>query len=637
MSAQPQEFSLSVQERYAEALRHHRAGRAREAERLYREILGIDVRHADSLHLLGVIATGSGRYDEAVDLIGKSLEIEPYSAAAYHSLGIALAGSKRALEAITAYHQALRLSPGLAEAHYNLGNALWDAGRLDEALAAYRRAVDLQPDFARAHYNLANTLRRAGRPDEAITHYNRTLELQPDHARAYVNLGNALLDQGRFDEALARYDSAARLRKPGCEVALENKALVLMQLGRTAQSLRATDEALAINRRSARSWHIRSRLKQFARGDADLGAMEVLLAGAEGAAEATEGAAEATEGAAEATEGATEATEGATEATEGATELSLSGRIQLHFALGTAWLKAGDAERAFAHLDRGNRLKRSTLSYDAEATAGSIAKIIEFFTPELMKRLSRTGHLSDAPVFVIGMPRSGTTLIEQILASHPQVHGAGELSLVHDLLAGVSKPTSGTALDYAERLAQLVPADLARLGADYAQQASARASGRRRMVDKEPLNFLHAGLIHLMLPNARIIHCRRDAVDTCLSCYANLFLSDIEFVYDLRELGLYYRCYEALMAHWRALLPSRRFTEVHYEDVIDNLECEARRLIAFCGLEWNEACLSFHATRRAVQTVSCMQVRQPIYRNSVGRWKSYARYLGPLLAALGVE
>ena len=601
MSAQLQETPESIEERYLEAARHHSAGRTREAEHLYREILRVDARHSPSLHLLGVIATDSGRYTEALELIGQSLEIAPYRAGAHQSRGIALVRLQRFTEAIAAYRKSLQLDSGLAETHYNLGNALWETGELDAAIAAYRRAVELEPDFAGAHYNLANALWRAGRADEAVVHYNRTLELQPGHGNAYINLGNALLDLGRFEEALARYDTAANLRKPESVLALENQAQLLMQLGRTTESLRAAGQALTLNPRSARSWYVRAWQKPFAPEDPDIGAMEQLLAAAQ---------------------------------SDGA---SLADRIHLHFALGTAWLKAGEAERAFAHVERGNRLKRSTLTYDAAATAGWMARIAECFTPQLLKRLSHTGHPSEAPLFVIGMPRSGTTLVEQILASHPHVQGLGELSLVQDLVTDMARSASEPSLDYPELLARLVPADMARLGGDYVQHVAFRASGRPRMVDKEPLNFLYAGLIHLMLPNARIIHCRRDPVDTCLSCYTNLFLSDLGFVCDLGELGLYYRCYEALTAHWRALLPPERFIEIHYEDVVNGLEREARRLLDFCGLEWTEACLEFYATSRAVRTVSCVQVRQPIYRDSVGRWKSYARYLGPLLTALGVE
>jgi Sulfotransferase family len=205
---------------------------------------------------------------------------------------------------------------------------------------------------------------------------------------------------------------------------------------------------------------------------------------------------------------------------------------------------------------------------------------------------------------------------------------------LRDLVSGISVSEPKGLAGYPQLLAQLEPWDLAPLGREYAERLCALAPGQQRVVDKEPLNFLYCGLIHLILPNARIVHCRRNAVDTCLSCYTKPFVGELGFAYDLRELGHYYRHYEALMAHWRALLPLERFIEVDYEALVEDLEGEGRRLVGFCGLEWNEACLAFHQTRRHILTASATQVREPLYRTSVGRWKSYARYLEPLLCAL---
>ena len=300
-------------------------------------------------------------------------------------------------------------------------------------------------------------------------------------------------------------------------------------------------------------------------------------------------------------------------------------RMRLEFALGKAWMDVGVGGRAFAHLNSGNRLRRASFSYDVDADVARMDATAAAVGPELMGRHAGAGDPSDLPIFIVGMPRSGTTLIEQILASHPDVHGGGELTQLGALLGGAEYPGLASRLT-GERLAQL--------GRAYSEQIAALAPGRRRVTDKTPANFLHAGLIHLMAPNARIIHCVRDPRDTCLSCYTTLFASGQRFAYDLAELGTYYRGYAALMDHWRARLPPDRFTEVRYEDVVADLEGEARRLVAFCGLEWDDACLDFHTTRRQVRTASANQVRQPLYRRSVGRWERYADHLGPLTAAL---
>ena len=288
-----------------------------------------------------------------------------------------------------------------------------------------------------------------------------------------------------------------------------------------------------------------------------------------------------------------------------------------------------DSARAFHHLDTGNRLKRSTFSYDAAATGQWFNRIATAFTPELMAKYQTAGAQSDLPVFIIGMPRSGTTLVEQILASHPQVHGAGELSA---LSLAIEK--AGT---FPGSIGNWSADDLSRIGRDYLARIAPLANGKAHLVDKMPANFFYAGLIPLILSGARIIHCRRDPIDTCLSCYSKQFAGEQLFSYDQAELGQFHRDYQTLMAHWRTVLPAQCFIEVDYESVVDDLEGEAKRLIDFIGLPWDDACLNFHQTRRVVRTASVNQVRQPIYKTSKGRWQAHADHLRPLLAALGLK
>lgn len=231
------------------------------------------------------------------------------------------------------------------------------------------------------------------------------------------------------------------------------------------------------------------------------------------------------------------------------------------------------------------------------------------------------------------MPRSGTTLVEHILASHSRVYGGGELSDLRRLAGGLNK-LSPTGHDFPDGVADLGPKDLHRLGRTYWEAVRRRAPDAPHVTDKAPGNFRYLGLIHLMLPRARIIHCVRNPVDTCLSCYKLLFVSGQNFSYDLVELGRYHRLYTRLMDHWRAVMPGR-ILDVRYEDLVAAQERETRRLLEFCGLPWEDACLSFHTTRRLVKTASATQVRQPIYKSAVGSWKRYARHLGPLLESLG--
>ncbi|MGH7030610.1 MAG: sulfotransferase family protein [Stellaceae bacterium] len=244
----------------------------------------------------------------------------------------------------------------------------------------------------------------------------------------------------------------------------------------------------------------------------------------------------------------------------------------------------------------------------------------------MIRERAKQGDASPLPVFIVGMPRSGTTLVEQMLASHPEVHGAGELGEIERAVAALGGP-DGVPAD-------IGGAELRRLGASYLAKVTALAPGATRITDKMPANFRYAGLIHLALPNARIIHLSRDPVDTCLSCFSILFGGDQPFTYDLGELGRYYRAYQRLMAHWRAVLPAGVMLEVRYEALVGDFEQEARRIVAHCGLRWNAACLDFHNTRRPVHTASSVQVRRPLYRSSVGRWRPAEEVLRPLLDAL---
>jgi tetratricopeptide (TPR) repeat protein len=314
-----------------------------------------------------------------------------------------------------------------------------------------------------------------------------------------------------------------------------------------------------------------------------------------------------------------------------ASSLAVEEQIDLHFALAKAFADVGDQPHSFAHLVEGNALKRQQLTYDEAEALHRLERIRAVFSAELLREKRGAGDPSAAPVFIVGMPRSGTTLIEQILASHPKVFGAGELREMANLAARVGGEEAAT---FPEVVARMSGEELRRLGASYVEAVARLSGGAERITDKMPGNFSLAGLINLALPNARIIHARRDPRDTAFSCFSLLFAHGLEFTYDLGELGRYYRGYLALMAHWREVLPEGVMLDVQYEDVVGDLEREARRIVAHCGLEWDDACLEFHKTERSVLTASASQVRQPIYRSSIGRWRRHAAALQPLLREL---
>jgi tetratricopeptide (TPR) repeat protein len=402
-------------------------------------------------------------------------------------------------------------------------------------------------------------------------------------------MGQVLQALGRLEPALEAYDRAAGLPGPAQQDAIANRGALFMEFGRKEEAIKALDAAAKIFPNSPGILFGQTDIKRFAPGDPLIGQMQALLA------------------------------------REG---ISLSDRATLHFGLGKVFLDIGDSAEAFRHYDEANRLKRSTFAYDAGANERWMASIAEVFSPGLLESKANMGALSHMPVFVVGMPRSGTTLIEQILASHPMVHGAGELKRLHTLSDAIE--------GFPESFPNLDAARLKTLGEAYLAYVTPMSSGRRHVVDKMPSNFQLCGMIRLILPGARIIHCRRDPVDTCLSCYTKLFAGEQSFTYDQTELGRFHRAYQTLMAHWRATLPVSHFLEVDYEAVVDDVEAQARRLLAFIELPWEETVLRFHETERPIRTASVNQVREPIYRTSAGRWRKHAAQLQPLLAALGV-
>jgi tetratricopeptide (TPR) repeat protein len=470
------------------------------------------------------------------------------------------------------------------------------AGRIDDAAALYQRILFLRPDHAAAHSNLGVALFLQNRIDEAMEHCERALVLDPDDASASITIGAVLARQGRMDEAVARYRRVLAVN-PDHSDAHNGLGIILMFQGNFDEAMAHYGRAIAIRPDYPEAHYNRAEIKTFHRGDPDLAALETLAAQA---------------------------------------DLPENGAPFIHFALAKALEDSGDYERSFEHLRKGNDLKRRQINYDEASAAEVFQRISAAFDSDLFHRLRGKGDASPAPIFVLGMPRSGSSLIEQILASHPKIHGAGELAdleiAARTVLNGGDRPAP-----FPECVPALDGDILRRIGQSYLARLLALAKANVRIVDKMPGNFLNIGLIRLALPNAKIIHAMRDPIDTCLSCYSRLFTSGQPFTYDLAELGRYYGRYFALMNHWRSVLPPSVMLDISYEDVVDDLEGQARRLIDYCGLPWDDRCLSFHKTSRPVKTASAVQVRKPVYRSSLQRWRHYKAGLAPLLHELGTS
>ncbi|HZB89814.1 MAG TPA: sulfotransferase [Stellaceae bacterium] len=610
------------------------AGRLGEAEAAARRALAAPDVGATAWHRLGLVLLHAGRFDESRDALERAVGQQPAAVDARNNLGIVLQRLGELDAALAAYRGALALDAENIAAHTNLASVLGELGQFEAALDHARRAIAREPRQVGAHVYAAlaeaglerhdaalqwldralalapgsvpvltaraETLRKLDRPEEGLEACRQALALAPENGEAWNTLALVSHALGHDVEAIAAFDAAVlHLPRPG--PALANKATVLLELGHGAEGAAALEAALAAEPHLAAAWYTRADAKSFAPGDPDIAAMERLL-------EATP-----------------------RDGVRRSTRDRENDRLLLHYALAKAYLDTRDGPRAFHHLSEGSRRKRQQLRHDAEATARWLGGFAEAFPPALFAALGGAGEPSETPIFVVGMPRSGTTLVQQVLAALPGVHAAGEPRHVETLVSELGP-------SYPAALKEVPRERFAALGQRYLALASAGApAGTRRIIDKMPNNFLHTGFIHLMLPEARIVHCRRDAVDTCLSCYSKLFTHGQEFSYDLEELGRFYRGYEALMAHWRQVLPPERFIEIDYEAVVGDLEGEARRLVQFCGLAWDPACLRFHATGRAVRTASVNQVRRPLYASSVGRWKAFRAELAPLLRALGRE
>jgi tetratricopeptide (TPR) repeat protein len=618
------------------ARQHHAAGRLAQAEALYRGLLREDPGQADALYLLGVLTHHAGRPAEAVGLLRRALEAGPH-AACHVALAAAWLALDRPGETEAHAREAVRLEPNSPDGHYHLAMGLLAQERLADAEPAFRETLRLRPGDLEARCHLATLLRRLGRAAEAFDLLAETIDRAPSHARARNCMGAVLLNLGQLAAAETHLREAARLAPGVAEVhnnlgqalwgqqqsagaeacfreavrlkpthvkAHNNLAFVLVATGRPDEARAEFQASLQLD--PANSWALigLSRLvasRRHALTDEELRRVEEL----------------------------------ADEAARPPDD-----RSRYHFTLARAREQAGAYDRAFAHFRRANELLLESLrahnaAPDPAVAAALVRRLVAACTPDYFRRVRGFGRDSELPVFIVGMPRSGTTLAEQILGNHPQAFAAGELSDVNDMANALPGRLGGVL--YPECLGSLDGATAAALADEHLGRLRRRAGGAvLRVVDKMPHNYLHLGLIAALFPRARVVHCRRDPIDTCLSCYVQDFARQLPCGPDLAALGAHYRDYERLMAHLAPLLPLPVF-ELRYEELTADPEGVSRRLVAFCGLDWDDRCLRFHETRRAVATASALQVREPVHRRSVGRWKRYEAHLGPLFHALGLD
>jgi tetratricopeptide (TPR) repeat protein len=468
-------------------------------------------------------------------------------------------------------------------------------GRYKDAEALLRRALVLAPDFTAARANLATALYRQNRPAEAVEVLDGISEGEPDHL-GHRNLKAAALSRiGGYEEAIRLYEEVLA-RHPEQPKVWMSFGHVLKTVGRTEDGIAAYRRAIAVAPTLGEAWWSLANLKTVRLGAEDVAGMEAALA---------------------------------------RPGLDDADRLHLHFALGKALEDAGDAERALRHYRQGNALRRETLAYDADEVTAHVDSSIALFTPAFFAARSGQGSPAPDPIFILGMPRAGSTLVEQILASHPLVEGTMELPDIPAMARRMAGPSEDGADRYAERLAPLSGEELRALGEEYLERARVhRREGKPFFIDKMPNNWVHVGLIHLILPNARIVDARRHPLDCCFSNFKQHYARGQGFSYALTDMGRYYADYVRLMAHIDTVLPGRVHRVIH-ERLLDEPETEVRALLAHLGLDFDPACLAFHENKRAVRTASSEQVRRPINREGVGQWRPFEPWLGPLKDALG--
>lgn len=572
----------------------HALGRLTEALASYDRAITLRPEHSGLYNSRGVTLFELKRYAEALESYDTALALQPGNVMAHNNRGVVLKEMRRYDEALASYDKALALQPGCPEAHNNRGLTLVETGRCAEALASYDSAVALKPDYAIAHNNRGLALQEMRRYDEALASCERAVALQPDYAEAHNNRGLLLRELKRYADALASCDTAIALR-PDCGEAYQNRGVILLDSGdiRGAESMFV--RALALKSNSAEALFNLTKIRKYRGPDhAEVRQIQLLLADP---------------------------------------GLTPKDRECLWFALGKVYDDCGLYDEAFDCYRRANDIRNSAASYDPGGVARTTDGIIAVFGKDFLARPFSFASASRSPVFIVGMPRSGTTLAASILSNHPSVGTAGELPTIAELVLHLPKRI-GSGAPYPEVVREITPAVASRLITEYeARLRRDVGPGVPHVIDKSPLNFRHLGFIAMLFPGARIIHCTRDPLDTCLSNYFQRFFADYAYSFDLRNIGHFYGEYARLMAHWREALPVQMI-ELRYEDMVADTEGVARATLRSLGLDWDERCLSPHTNPYAVDTASNWQVRQPIYGQSVQRWRHYEKHLTPLIEML---
>ncbi len=566
----------------------NRLGKRDAAIASFKAALKATPTYAEAHNNLGSALQDADRLDEAISSYAEALKLKPNYAEAHNNLGNALMDKGKSDQALASFSRALHCNPGLPQAYNNIGNALRSMGRYDEAVQNFRKAIQIWPEYAQAYSALGSTLNDQGRHRQAIDSIKKALQLNPRSAAAHNDLGNALSDQGRHEEAVASYQSALDINQDFAEVH-SNLGNALCEFGDYEEAIASYERALHIKPEFAEAHNNLSKNKKYTVDDPQLQQMLERVVSA---------------------------------------NITDNELMYLSFALGKAYEDVDDVDKSFEFLSQGNRLRKKELGYDIRSDQEHFALIRSFFDGGDLPLSGSDSAIINRkqPIFIVGMPRSGTTLTEQILASHSQVFGAGELQAMGRMLLPVLHKAAATG-------DRKIKADLlVELRNTYLNELEELGGDEAFVTDKMPANFKWVGFILTAMPGAKIVNLQREPAASCWSMFKLLF-SGNGYTNDLVDLAAYHQLYTELMAFWREKFPNQIY-DLNYEALTEDQERETRKLLEYCELPWEEQCLEFHKTKRTVRTPSGKQVRKKMYTGSSAAWRKYEAHLAPMLAVL---
>ena len=588
------EKTIEIEPDYAEA--HNNLGnvfkeleQGDSAVQSYKKALEIKPDYVEAQYSLGIMLQDLGQLDEAVKSYKAAIKLKPDFVEAINNLGITFYKLHQLDDAMKCYEKALVFNPDFADAHNNIGIALLDLGQLDEAVKSYKAALELKPKFAEAHYNLGVVLQDLKRLDEAVISYKAAIVLQPDYADALYNLGILFHDTGQLDMSIKSLKMAIIIKPENAEI---HKYLgnTLQSNGQIDEAIKCYEKALSIKPGFADAHRNLSTVKKYTQGDSQIVLMQELLSTG---------------------------------------TLSHSDQIHLCFALAKANEDLGKKDELFKVLNEGNRLRKEELNYSLDMDLNKHLNVRRLFNlaPSIPLKPVSYKPSKIHPMFIVGMPRSGTSLVEQIISSHHEVHGAGELSTLDNLIAPMIN-------DFTIQDKEVSEKTFLSIRKDYLDYLSSLNTTESIITDKMPMNFIYIGFILKAFPDAKIINLRRDSRAICWSIYKNYFPGKgLGFAFNMEDLAGYYNSYNELMSFWYKLFPNKIY-DICYEDLTTNQEEETKKLLEYCELDWDDNCLNFHTNKRAVRTTSSLQVRKKMYQGSSEAWKKYEAYLKPLIKNL---